>query len=292
MNKWVNSRMQVVKQIEELRQVIGGVKREGRVVGLVPTMGALHDGHMALVNSSRENGDFTVVSIFVNPTQFGPSEDFERYPRQLEADLEKCRAAGVELVFAPDVSEMYPEGFGTYVDVQGITEILEGASRPGHFRGVATIVIKLFAAVEPRRAYFGMKDYQQLKVIEKMVRDLNVRVDIIPVPIVREPDGLAMSSRNVYLSKDERRAAASLYKALMAARNAAGDGVTDAESIRQIVESILLAEPLVQIDYVAVVDKETLLPIDSISKGAVVLLAVRIGSTRLIDNMLIGVSDK
>jgi len=285
--------MQVIKKIEELRQVIGSAKREGLVVGLVPTMGALHDGHIALINQSRGNGDFTVVSIFVNPTQFGPSEDFDRYPRQLESDLEKCRAAGVDVVFAPDVSEMYPEGFGTYVDVQGITEIFEGAFRQGHFRGVATVVIKLFAAVEPRRAYFGMKDYQQLKVIEKMVRDLNVRVDIVPVPTVREPDGLAMSSRNVYLSEEERRAAASLYRALITAKKAVDEeGIADAETIRRMVESVLLAEPLVQIDYAAVVDKETLQIVESVKNGAVVLLAVRIGSTRLIDNMLIGVSDK
>lgn len=250
-------------------------------------MGALHEGHLSLVRASKEAGDFTIVSIFVNPTQFGPTEDFSRYPRAFEDDAERCRAAEVDLIFAPSVEEMYPEGFGTYVEVEGIADKLEGASRPGHFRGVATVVLKLFAAVEPRRAYFGMKDYQQLRVIEKMVRDLNVNLQIVPVPTLREPDGLAMSSRNVYLSPEERAAAASLYRALLAAKAAALSGERDAWAVRLAAEAAIRAEPLSEIDYVVVVDPETLDPLDRIDGSALVALAVRFGKTRLIDNMLI-----
>jgi pantoate--beta-alanine ligase len=192
------------------------------------------------------------------------------------------------LIFAPPVEEMYPEGFSTYVDVGGIAEILEGASRPGHFRGVATIVLKLFAAVEPKRAYFGMKDYQQLKVVQKMVRDLNVKIEIVPVPTVREPDGLAMSSRNAYLDPRERQAATALYRALVAAKEAAEAGERDAEAVRRAALAVIEAEPLASVDYVAVVDPETLQPVDKVAGKALVALAVRIGSTRLIDNMLIG----
>jgi pantoate--beta-alanine ligase len=280
--------LDVATTIADLRGKIGEAKRQGRVVGLVPTMGALHEGHLALVRASRNVGDYTVVSIFVNPAQFGPAEDFDRYPRSLESDLAICRREGVDLVFAPSVSEMYPEGFGTWVEVQGLTDTLEGASRPGHFLGVATIVIKLFASVEPRRAYFGMKDYQQLKVIQKMVRDLNVRLDIVAVPTVREPDGLAMSSRNAYLSPEERQAATVLHKALVEAERLVKSGETSAESVRKAVEARIRTEPLASVEYVAVVHPETLEPLEAIGEGAVVLLAVRIGETRLIDNMLIG----
>lgn len=280
--------MEVVTRIEDLRRIIPAAKREGRTVGLVPTMGALHAGHLSLIDCAKENGDFIVVSIFVNPTQFGPNEDFERYPRPLEADVEKCREAGVDLIFAPIVDVMYPDGYGTYVDVEGVTDMLEGASRPGHFRGVATVVLKLFAAVEPTRAYFGMKDYQQLKVIEKMVRDLNVKLEIVPVPILRESDGLAMSSRNVYLKPEERQAALALYRALNAAKEAVGSGEKDTKAIQRVASDIIKAEPLAKIDYVAVVDPETLAPIDHIEDKILVALAVRIGSVRLIDNMLVG----
>lgn len=280
--------MQVVETIADLRRIILETKREGRAVGFVPTMGALHDGHISLVKQSKDRGDFTVVSVFVNPTQFGPNEDFHKYPRPFEADAEKCRAAGVDLIFHPSVEEMYPDGFGTYVDIEGVTEMLEGAARPGHFRGVATVVLKLFAAVEPNRAYFGMKDFQQLKVIEKMVRDLNVKVEIVPVPIYREPDGLAMSSRNAYLDSDQRQAALVLYRSLLAARNAVRNGEADAEKIRQVALQVITAEPLAVVDYVAVVHSETLEPVEKIEEETLVALAVRIGKTRLIDNMLIG----
>jgi len=197
--------MRVIETISDLKAIIRTQKNLGRVIGLVPTMGYLHEGHLSLVNMSRQNNDYTVMSIFVNPTQFGPNEDFDRYPRDLERDLKLAEAAGVDVVFAPSVKEMYPDGYKTYVNVEGITEVLCGKSRPGHFRGVTTIVTKLFNIVEPHRAYFGQKDAQQVAVIKKMVKDLNMNVEIITCPIVREEDGLAMSSRNVYLSPEERK---------------------------------------------------------------------------------------
>lgn len=279
--------VQIVKQIEELRRAVSGAKRAGNTVGFVPTMGALHDGHLALVDESKHENGFTVVSIFVNPTQFGHDEDLSRYPRPFESDAAKCEAAGVDLIFAPSVEEMYPEGFGTYVDVEGITDKLEGASRPGHFRGVATVVLKLFAAVEPTRAYFGMKDYQQLKVIRKMVRDLNVKIEIVPVPTVREPDGLAISSRNAYLDPCQRQAATTLYRSLMAARGAAVAGERNAETVRKKALDVIKIEPLASVDYVAVVDPETLDGVDRIEGQVLVAIAVKIGGVRLIDNMLI-----
>jgi pantoate--beta-alanine ligase len=280
--------LEIVETIADLRSIIGTVKKEGRTIGFVPTMGALHEGHMSLVRGSKAKDDFTVVSVFVNPTQFGPNEDFHKYPRPFEADAEKCEAAEVDLIFHPSVEEMYPEGFGTYVDVEGVTEMLEGASRPAHFRGVATVVLKLFAAVEPTRAYFGIKDFQQLKVIEKMVRDLNINVEIVPVPIFREPDGLAMSSRNAYLDPCQRQAALVLYRALGAARDAVAEGEKDAEKVRQAALQVIGVEPLAVVDYVAVVHPDTLHPIEKIEGETLVALAVRIGKTRLIDDMLIG----
>ncbi|HOK52886.1 MAG TPA: pantoate--beta-alanine ligase [Armatimonadota bacterium] len=280
--------MEVVRTIEALRAAVAAAKSEGKTVGLVPTMGALHQGHLSLIERSKEMDSFTVVSIFVNPTQFGPAEDFTRYPRPFEVDAEKCRKAGVDLIFAPLVEEVYPEGFATYVEVGGVTEMLEGAYRPGHFRGVATVVLKLFTAVEPKRAYFGMKDYQQLKVIQKMVRDLNLNIEIVPVPTFREPDGLAMSSRNAYLNPEERQAALCLYRALNIAREAVDAGERNAETVRQKALDVIQSEPLAKPDYVAVVDPETLMPIERIDGPVLIALAVRIGNTRLIDNMLIG----
>jgi pantoate--beta-alanine ligase len=280
--------MKIVSKIEDLRKLIPDAKMRGKTIGLVPTMGALHDGHMSLVRAARESGDFVVVSIFVNPTQFGPNEDFRRYPRTFEADSAKCAEAGVDIIFAPNTEEMYPDGFSTFVDVEGITTKLEGTSRPGHFTGVATVVLKLFAAVEPTRAYFGMKDYQQLKVIEKMVRDLNVKVEVVPVPTLREPDGLAMSSRNAYLRPDERKAATVLYRSLSKAKEMADSGEKDAQAIWNAVTEIIDAEPLAEIDYVAVCHPQTLEMLDSIEGGALVALAVRMGKTRLIDNIVLG----
>lgn len=279
--------MKLIHIINEVREEIASVRRAGKRIGLLPTMGALHEGHMTLVRRAREQCDYVVVSIFVNPTQFGPNEDFDKYPRTLDTDAAACREAGVDLIFAPSAAEMYPEGFDSWVDVGGLTETLEGERRPGHFRGVTTVCMKLFNIMDPDYAYFGMKDYQQLAVIRKMVADLNLRVRIVPVEIVREPDGLAMSSRNAYLSPEERKAAVVLSRSLVEAKETFDSGEHSANAIRVMVENFIKLEPLAWIDYVAVVDAETLRPIEGIERPAVVLLAVKFGATRLIDNIVL-----
>lgn len=279
--------MEVVHTIHDLRERISIAKKEGKTVGLVPTMGALHEGHITLVKKARKECGFVVVSVFVNPTQFGPSEDFNKYPRTLDADAEKCREAGVDIVFAPPADEMYPAGYDTWVEVGGVTNTLEGSFRPSHFRGVATVCTKLFNATRADKAYFGRKDYQQLKVIEKLVRELNLWLEIIPVDIVREPDMLARSSRNRYLSSDERKAALVLSRSLEKAKELYTSGERNAALISDQIKSFIKAEPMANIDYVALVDAETLQPIDRLDKPAVVLLAVKIGSTRLIDNVIL-----
>ena len=279
--------MKLVHKIAEAHEEIIHARREGKTIGLVPTMGALHEGHLTLVSRAREVCDFVAVSVFVNPTQFGPSEDLDKYPRPLESDAEKCRDAGVDLIFAPSAAEMYPADFNTWVEVKGLTEVLEGEVRPGHFRGVTTVCAKLFNILDPDFACFGTKDYQQLKVIEKMVRDLNMRLQIIPVETVRESDGLAMSSRNTYLSTDERKAALVLSKSLQTAKEVFDSGERSAAAIQELVENFIKSEQLADIDYVAVVDAESLTPIDEIVNPAIVLLAVRVGKTRLIDNTLL-----
>jgi pantoate--beta-alanine ligase len=277
--------VEVLKTIAEVRAarkaVSGGV-------GLVPTMGALHEGHLTLVRQARAGNDVVVVSIFVNPTQFGPNEDFTAYPRDLDRDLAMLRDAGVDFVFTPDVSEVYPEGAQTYVDVGPVTEVLEGAFRPGHFRGVATVVLKLFNIVQPTRAYFGRKDAQQLVVIRRLVRDLNVNVEVVPVDTVREADGLALSSRNAYLNADERRAAVILHDALDWAQEIWTRGARDAEQYRTRMREIIESEEVARVDYVSVADPETLEELDRIKGPALVSMAVRIGKTRLIDNVMLG----
>jgi len=274
--------------IKETQEIIQSARCEGKTIGLVPTMGALHEGHISLVRRAREECDFIVVSIFVNPTQFGPSEDFNKYPRPLVDDAEKCCYAGVDIIFAPPAYEMYPDGFDCWVEVKGpLTETLEGASRPGHYKGVTTVCCKLFNIAQPDFAYFGLKDYQQLKVIQKMVDDLNMPLRIVPVETVREPDGLAMSSRNAYLSPTQRESAIILSKALIQAQEAFDRGESDPNTVKDIAVNFIKAEPLASIDYVAIVDAETLQPINRIDAPAVVLLAVRVGSTRLIDNILL-----
>lgn len=280
--------MKLVHSIAETRHEVARARTAGHTVGLVPTMGALHEGHVTLIRRAREECGFVVVSIFVNPTQFGPTEDFDKYPRPLDADVRRCEEAGVDMVFAPSPQAMYPEGFDSWVEVGGLAETLEGERRPGHFRGVSTVCAKLFGITDADWAYFGMKDYQQLKVIQKMVRDLNLRVRIVPVETVREQDGLAMSSRNAYLSAEERQGALVLSQSLAKAKKAFESGERDAPSIQVLAESVIGAEPLAQIDYVAVRDAETLQPIERIESPAVVLLAVRVGSTRLIDNTVLG----
>lgn len=257
-------------------------------VGAVPTMGYLHEGHLALVRRARAENDHVVVSIFVNPTQFGPNEDYARYPRDPERDLAMLRAEGVDVVFMPSVQEMYPEGFATYVNVERLTERLEGAHRPGHFRGVTTVVTKLFNILQPHRAYFGQKDAQQLIVIRRMTRDLAFPIEIVDVPTVREPDGLAMSSRNVYLSADERRAATVLFRALEQARQLWDAGVRDGSRLRAAMRAVVESEPLARVDYVSVADPDTLEELDAAGDRALASLAVRLGSTRLIDCAWLG----
>ncbi|HUF53280.1 MAG TPA: pantoate--beta-alanine ligase [Dehalococcoidia bacterium] len=273
--------IRTVAEMEHCREAAGGS------VGLVPTMGYLHEGHLSLVRRARDDNDLVVVSIFVNPSQFGPGEDLARYPRDEERDLALLREDGVDIVFAPSVEAMYPPGFDDWVEVSGpVSQRLEGEHRPGHFRGVTTVVARLFRIIRPGRAYFGQKDAQQLRVIRRMVAGLGLPIDIIGLPIVREPDGLAMSSRNVYLSPAERAHALVISHALHGARRAFGEGERDASSLRDQVRRLIASEIGIEIDYVSVADDETLEELSGpITRPALVLVAVRVGPTRLIDNI-------
>jgi pantoate--beta-alanine ligase len=277
--------MQVVTTVAEMRRLRAQMAGS---VGLVPTMGYLHEGHLSLVRRARAENEHLVVTVFVNPAQFGPQEDYQRYPRDPERDLRLLEQEGADAVFMPGVEEMYPPGFDAWVEVgESLTGRLEGASRPDHFRGVTTVVAKLFNVVQAQRAYFGQKDGQQLAVIRKMVADLNMDVEIVAVPTVREPDGLAMSSRNTYLSPDERRAATVLWRSLCRARELFDGGERRAEVIREGMRVVLSSEPLARVEYVSVADAETLAELETVDRAAMVSLAVRIGSTRLIDNILL-----
>jgi pantoate--beta-alanine ligase len=258
---------------------------ENRVIGLVPTMGALHRGHLGLIERAKRDCSPVIASIFVNPKQFGPSEDFSKYPRTFESDSEMLQQAGVDALFAPEAAEIYPAGFSAYVNVEGLSERLEGRSRPGHFRGVATVVMKLLQIVQPNFAYFGRKDAQQSRIITQMARDLNLDTEIVVCPIVREPDGLALSSRNAYLNAEERKAATVLHRALEAARNELAAGVRDALQLQTVLHRVLGAEKLARVDYAEIVDAETLEPVTRVGKPCYVVLAVFIGKTRLIDNL-------
>ncbi len=273
--------MKVLRTVAEFRAARAGVRDP---VGLVPTMGALHEGHLSLVHRAGEECATVAMSIFVNPTQFGPQEDFNRYPRPLERDLALAKEAGVDLAFVPPVEEMYPEGHATFVEIGGPALRWEGERRPGHFRGVATVVTKLFTITTPQRAYFGEKDYQQLQVIRRLARDLNLPVEVVGCPIIREPDGLALSSRNVYLTPDERPYAAALHHALQAGQRRVRAGEQDAEVVRAAMEAVLADTPGVTVDYVAVVDAEMLEPLVTLRPPARALIAARLGSVRLIDN--------
>lgn len=262
-------------------------RSESRVVGLVPTMGALHRGHVSLIERARRECSPVIASIFVNPKQFGPREDFTKYPRTFESDSEKLRHAGVDTLFAPEAAEIYPRGFSTYVNVEGWSERLEGRSRPGHFRGVTTVVMKLLQIVQPNYAYFGRKDAQQSRLITQMARDLNLDTEIVVCKPVREPDGLALSSRNVYLNADERKASTVLYRALEAARGELAAGVRDALELQAALHRTLSAECRARVDYAEIVDAESFEPIVGISNSCYILLAVFIGKTRLIDNLYV-----
>ncbi len=284
--------MEVIKEPKEMQARAKAYKRQGKIMGFVPTMGYFHEGHLSLIRRCRDDCDVAVVSIFVNPLQFGPTEDFQRYPRDLDRDLKLAHQIGVDIAFTPDLSDLYPPGFQTYVEVTELTKGLEGFHRPSHFKGVTTVVAKLFNIVLPDRAYFGEKDYQQLKVIEKMVSDLNFPVDIVPCPTIREPDGLAMSSRNVYLSSEERQAATVLNRAIKAAQNALDRGLRTVSEVKALMWQVLASEPRVRVQYVEVVDPETLNPVAQIEEKAIVLIAAFVGSARLIDEGFLSVKSE
>jgi len=270
-----------------MKQAARQAKAEGRFTGFVPTMGALHAGHLALVQKALSKCQPVIASIFVNPTQFGPHEDFQKYPRAFESDCEKLEAAGVDYLFSPDPSEIYPPGFRTWVSVEGLSDRLEGKIRPGHFRGVTTVVLKLLEIVQPQRAFFGRKDAQQARIIQQMAHDLHLDSEIIVCPIVREPDGLAMSSRNAYLNPAQRRAATILFRVLEGARNSISRGERDALRLTAAMRDMFRTEPLAEPEYVELVNAETLEPVTRLRGECLALLAVRIGNVRLIDNLLI-----
>lgn len=281
----------IIETVKELREYLAGQRAAGKTVGLVPTMGFLHEGHLSLIREAKAENDVVVVSDFVNPTQFGPNEDFESYPRNIERDTELALSAGADVIFYPSVSEMYPPESSTYVEVEGnITRVLCGASRPTHFRGVTTVVNKLFNIVEPDKAYFGQKDAQQVAVLTKMVKDLHMDIELIICPIVREPDGLAMSSRNTYLSSEERKQAVILNQALKKAKNAFANGEKDVVKLTEIITDKINEMPLAVIDYVSILDFPSLKPIITIEKDALGAVAVKFGKTRLIDNEILGYS--
>jgi pantoate--beta-alanine ligase len=277
--------MRTLTGIPETQHACIEARRNGRRIGLVPTMGALHDGHLSLVRSARSQCDFVVVSIFVNPLQFGPNEDLARYPRPFDRDRQLLESEKVDLLFAPDAPSVYPEGATTFVDVEGPTAVLEGAKRPGHFRGVTTVVSKLFHIVQPDFAFFGQKDAQQAAIITKMARDLDFPLQVVVCPIVREKDGLAMSSRNAYLSPEQRKQATVLYRALSRMQTLADSGERNSSALIDAGCQVIAEEPAVSLDYLAVVDTETLQPIDDVSHGALIPIAAYVGSTRLIDNI-------
>jgi pantoate--beta-alanine ligase len=283
--------VEVIHTVEWMKQVSRQARTEGRLTGFVPTMGALHAGHLSLIEAARRDASPVIVSIFVNPKQFGPNEDYTKYPRDLEGDRRKLEEAGVDFLFAPPLEEIYPAGFRTSVNVEGLGDRLEGKIRPGHFRGVATVVLKLLEIVAPRFAYFGRKDAQQARVIRQMAADLTLDSEIAVCPIVRESDGLALSSRNQYLSPAERKAATVLYRALSLARSAIEKGERDSMRIITAMRQELAGEPLGSPDYVEIVDADSFEPIMRLTRSCLVLLAVRFGGTRLIDNMQVEIAE-
>ena len=279
--------METIHTVAWMKQVAREARHRERILGLVPTMGALHEGHLSLVREARKQCAPVVVSIFVNPAQFGPSEDFHKYPRTFEADRAALESLGVDYLFAPPAEEIYPPGFRTAVAVEGLSERLEGKSRPGHFRGVATVVLKLLEIVQPHLAFFGRKDAQQVRILQQMTGDLNLDARIVVCPIVREPDGLAFSSRNTYLKGDARRAATALYRSLEAVRREIAAGERNAACLLEALRRVIGAEAGISVDYADIVDAESLEPVASLRKACYVLLAALVGGTRLIDNALI-----
>lgn len=280
--------MEIIETVEDMQARAEELRLAGKVLALVPTMGFLHEGHLELMRVGRKQADILMISIFVNPTQFGPNEDYEKYPRDTEGDLAKARSVGVDIVYFPNAGEMYPEGHQTNVSVQKVTKHLCGLSRPGHFDGVTTVVAKLFNATKPHLAIFGQKDYQQLTVISRMVQDLNMDIQIVGIPTVREPDGLAMSSRNSYLNPEERKSALCLKKSLDLAEVLFRQGETNAETIKKSIEELVLSHPHTRIDYINICDPTTLEDIETLKGETLLALAVMVGKTRLIDNAVIG----
>lgn len=282
--------VQVTETIAEVRAAVHRARAAGRRIGFVPTMGALHAGHISLMTQAGAEGDFVVVSIFVNPTQFGPAEDFQRYPRPRETDLQLCAQAQVDAVFYPEVETMYPPGHRTYVEVAGLSNTLEGAIRPGHFRGVATVVTKLFHIVQPDRAYFGLKDYQQFTLLRLMARELDLPIELVGCETVRDPDGMALSSRNAYLSSDQRQAGLALSRALRAAQTLVAEGVHELDVLQRAMQRELDQTPGIEPDYAVIVDPDSLSPLTAVQPVMVALVAGRVGTTRLIDNQILRLS--
>ncbi len=279
--------MEILRDPAIARRRLEEAKQSGRSIGLIPTMGALHEGHLSLVRSAQQQGDATLVTLFVNPSQFGPNEDFSKYPRTEEADLQRLKSIGANWVLIPTSQQVYPKGYSTWIDPPQLATRWEGEIRPGHFRGVATVVLKLFLMAPADRAYFGQKDYQQVRVIEQMVRDLGYPIDVRVCETIRESDGLAMSSRNRYLDPDQRRRALAIWRSILLVRSLASQGVSDTAAIQQQVRAVLLENGLDSIDYAVVADAATLEPLQRIDRPAVYLVAGRLGNTRLIDNCLL-----
>ena len=279
--------METIRTVAWMKERARAARQEQRIIGLVPTMGALHAGHLALVERAKRECSPVYASIFLNPKQFAANEDLSRYPRPLETDVEKLKAAQVDGLFLPEAAEIYPAGFSTYVNVEGLSERLEGKSRAGHFHGVSTVVLKLFEIVQPHFAYFGRKDAQQVRIVQQMVRDLNLDTEIVVCPIVREADGLAMSSRNAYLQGEDRKAATVLHRALRAAESEIAAGVRDSLELQGAMQKVLASEPRARVDYAEIVDAETFEPVVRVTRRSYAVLAVYLGKTRLIDNMLI-----
>jgi pantoate--beta-alanine ligase len=279
--------MKIVKTVDEVRAQVKQWKREGLSVGLVPTMGYLHEGHQSLIARSVKDNDRTVVSVFVNPMQFGPTEDLESYPRDLEADAKLCENTGADLIFNPEPEEMYKDGFVSFINMTGLPDALCGLTRPVHFKGVCTVVGKLFNIVKPDRAYFGQKDAQQLAIISRMVKDLNFDIEIVGCPIIREADGLAKSSRNIYLTPEERQAAVVLSKAVKLGQDMIAGGEKDAQTVLKAMKELISAEPLATIDYVEMVNMDTMKSIDKVQGHVLCAMAVKFGKARLIDNFII-----
>ena len=281
--------MVTVEGIAQMSMLSQKARKEGRFIALVPTMGFLHEGHLSLIRRASQVGDLVVVSIFVNPSQFGPGEDYEAYPQDLDRDKRLAEVNGTDILFSPSVEEMYPQGYGTWVDVEELTEVLCGRSRPGHFRGVTTVVTKLFHITQPHYALFGQKDYQQAQVIKRMVEDLNFDLKVLVEPTVREPDGLAMSSRNLYLSSQERKDAAVLYQSLLKAQELVWGGERDAGRVKDLIREMIAGKKRAKIDYVSIVDGESLRPLSKLKGKVLIALAVKVGKARLIDNLLLSI---